>query len=71
MFQVFNIKRSDSITFNHTNVVENGSQYNGHMVNTMDVANFAVDKVLVENGSSADNIFLPILHKMNLDITLL
>lgn len=66
-----NIKRMNAITFNHTNIVENGSQYNDPMVITIDVANFLVHKVFIDNKSSTDFIFLHVLHKMKLDLMVL
>lgn len=71
MFQVLNIKWSNSITLDHTNVMGNESQYNDSTVITIDVANFLVHKVLIDNGSLADIIFLHVLHKMKLDLTML
>lgn len=41
------------------------------MVITIDVANFLVHKELVDSGSSADIIFLHVLRKMKLDLTIL
>lgn len=41
------------------------------MVIIMDAANFAIQKVLIDNRSSADIIFLLVLHKVDLDITVL
>ncbi|KAL2249921.1 UNVERIFIED_CONTAM: Retrovirus-related Pol polyprotein from transposon opus [Sesamum indicum] len=40
---------------------------NDPMVIRMDIANFTVHKVLVDNGSSADIIFKEVLNKMGLD----
>ncbi|KAL2227023.1 UNVERIFIED_CONTAM: Retrovirus-related Pol polyprotein from transposon [Sesamum indicum] len=40
---------------------------NDPMVIRMDIANFTVQKVLIDNGSSADIIFKEVLNKMGLD----
>ncbi|KAL2236614.1 UNVERIFIED_CONTAM: Retrovirus-related Pol polyprotein from transposon [Sesamum indicum] len=40
---------------------------NDPMVIRMDIANFTVHKVLIDNGSSADIIFKEVLNKMGLD----
>lgn len=71
MHQALNIEWSNAIAFDHTNVVGNGSQYNDPMVIIMDVANVLVHKVLIDNRSLANIIFLHVLHKMKLDLAVL
>lgn len=51
--------------------MENEFQYNDPIVITIDVANFMVPKVFVDNESFLDIIFLHVLHHMKLDLTIL
>ncbi|KAK6145511.1 hypothetical protein DH2020_022331 [Rehmannia glutinosa] len=64
-----NTIQGPSITFDQTDLQGLDLEHNDPMVITMDVANFAVRKVLVDSGSSVDVIALSVLRKMDLGIT--
>ncbi|KAK6140870.1 hypothetical protein DH2020_025402 [Rehmannia glutinosa] len=56
------------ITFDQVDLHGLDPEHNNPMVITMDVANFAVQKVLVDSGNSVDLISLSVLRKMDLGI---
>ncbi|XP_011074213.1 uncharacterized protein LOC105158976 [Sesamum indicum] len=64
--QVMNISQELDITFGAQELKEKIGDDNDPMVIKMDIANFTVHKVLVDNGSSADIILKEVLIKMGL-----
>ncbi|KAL2230454.1 UNVERIFIED_CONTAM: hypothetical protein Sindi_1639800 [Sesamum indicum] len=65
--QVMSIAQDLDITFGAQDLKEKIGDDNDPMVIKMDIANFTVHKVLVDNGSSADMILKEVLIKMGLD----
>ncbi|KAL2248075.1 UNVERIFIED_CONTAM: hypothetical protein Sindi_2659800 [Sesamum indicum] len=61
-----NISQESDITFGAQDLKEKIGDDNDPMVIKMDIANFTVHKVLVDNGSSADIILKEVLIKMGL-----
>ncbi|XP_020550217.1 uncharacterized protein LOC110012129 [Sesamum indicum] len=64
--QVMNISNELEISFGAQDLKEKIGDGNDPMVIKMDIANFTVHKVLVDNGSSADIILKEVLIKMGL-----
>ncbi|KAL2235215.1 UNVERIFIED_CONTAM: Retrovirus-related Pol polyprotein from transposon [Sesamum indicum] len=65
--QLISINTEQEIVFGDRDVGERAGADNDPMVIKMDIANFTVHKVLVDNESSADIIFREVLRKMDLD----
>ncbi|XP_011090568.1 uncharacterized protein LOC105171228 [Sesamum indicum] len=65
--QVMNITQESDITFGAQDLKEKIGDDNDLMVIKMDIANFTVHKVLVDNESSADIILKEVLTKMGVD----
>ncbi|XP_011091718.1 uncharacterized protein LOC105172079 [Sesamum indicum] len=65
--QLMRITTEQEIMFGDCDAGERAGADNDQMVIKMDIANFTVHKVLVDNGSSADIIFREVLKKMDLD----
>ncbi|KAL2232858.1 UNVERIFIED_CONTAM: Villin-5, partial [Sesamum indicum] len=65
--QVGNVTGNPEIVFGDRDAGERIGTDNDPMVIRMDIANFTVHKVLIDNGSSADIIFKEVLSKMGLD----
>ncbi|KAL0453598.1 UNVERIFIED_CONTAM: hypothetical protein Slati_1337900 [Sesamum latifolium] len=63
---IMNVETEEEITFSSKDLNDGGSQ-DDPMVIKLDIANFTVHKVLVDNGSSADNIFWDVLKRMGLE----
>ncbi|XP_011069450.1 uncharacterized protein LOC105155274 [Sesamum indicum] len=64
--QIMNISQESDITFGAQDLKEKIGDDNDPMVIKMDIANFTVHKVLVDNGSSVDIILKKVLIKMGL-----
>ncbi|KAK6137891.1 hypothetical protein DH2020_028349 [Rehmannia glutinosa] len=67
--KVMCVQNSSPITFDGRDLAGVEAGQNDPMVITMDIGNFAVQKVLVDNGSSTDILFMHVLRKMELDVT--
>ncbi|KAL2248305.1 UNVERIFIED_CONTAM: Transposon Ty3-G Gag-Pol polyprotein [Sesamum indicum] len=67
--QIMNVSPEVDITFGAQDLKEKMGDDNDPMVIKMDIANFTVHKVLVDNGSSADIILREVLTKMGLGDT--
>ncbi|KAL2227192.1 UNVERIFIED_CONTAM: Retrovirus-related Pol polyprotein from transposon [Sesamum indicum] len=67
--QIMNVSPEVDITFGAQDLKEKMGDDNDQMVIKMDIANFTVHKVLVDNGSSADIILREVLTKMGLGDT--
>ncbi|KAL2253186.1 uncharacterized protein LOC105168579 [Sesamum indicum] len=65
--QVVNMTGNPEIVFGDRDAGARIVTDNDPMVIRMDIANFTVHKVLIDNGSSADIIFKEVLSKMGLD----
>ncbi|KAL0411758.1 UNVERIFIED_CONTAM: hypothetical protein Slati_3765500 [Sesamum latifolium] len=65
---VLSVEQEDEITFGNKDVSVGVGSQNDPMVIKMDIASYAVHKVLVDNGSSADINFRDVLKKMDLDM---
>ncbi|KAL0448048.1 UNVERIFIED_CONTAM: hypothetical protein Slati_1932700 [Sesamum latifolium] len=64
---VMNVETEEEITFNSKDLSERQCAQDESMVIKLDIANFSVHKVLVDNGSSADIIFWDVLKRMGLE----
>ncbi|XP_011100876.1 uncharacterized protein LOC105178990 [Sesamum indicum] len=64
--QLMSINTEQEIVFGDRDVGERAGANNDPMVIKMDIANFTVHKVLVDNGSSTDIIFREVIRKMDL-----
>ncbi|KAL2249904.1 UNVERIFIED_CONTAM: Retrovirus-related Pol polyprotein from transposon gypsy [Sesamum indicum] len=64
---VMNMEPEEEIVFENKDAAERTGPQNDPMVIKMDIANFTVHKLLVDNGSSADIIFRDVLVKIRLD----
>ncbi|KAL0352424.1 UNVERIFIED_CONTAM: hypothetical protein Scaly_1631100 [Sesamum calycinum] len=62
-----NVEPEKEITFSKKDLRSKTGSLNDPMVIKMDIENFSVHKVLVDNGSSADIIFWDVLRRMNLE----
>ncbi|KAL2237267.1 UNVERIFIED_CONTAM: hypothetical protein Sindi_0918400 [Sesamum indicum] len=65
--QVMSITLDIEISFNSQDAKNRFRTDNDPMVIKMDIANFSVHKVLVDNGSSVDIILMEVSNKMGLD----
>ncbi|KAL0449357.1 UNVERIFIED_CONTAM: Retrovirus-related Pol polyprotein from transposon gypsy [Sesamum latifolium] len=63
---VMNVETEEEITFSSKDLSEGQGTQDDPMVIKLDIANFEVHKVLIDNGSSADIIFWNVLKWMNL-----
>ncbi|KAL0444303.1 UNVERIFIED_CONTAM: hypothetical protein Slati_2153000 [Sesamum latifolium] len=61
------VETEEEITFGSKDLNEKQGSQDDPMVIKLDIANFSVHKVLVDNGSSADIIFWDVLKKMGLE----
>ncbi|KAL0373878.1 UNVERIFIED_CONTAM: hypothetical protein Sradi_3303500 [Sesamum radiatum] len=66
-----NVEAEEEITFSSKDLKEIGGSQDDPMVIKLDIENFAVHKVLVDNGSSADIIFWDVLKRMGLEDSVL
>ncbi|KAL2250014.1 UNVERIFIED_CONTAM: Retrovirus-related Pol polyprotein from transposon opus [Sesamum indicum] len=66
---IANIESDEEITFGDKDVAGGVRSQNDPMVIKLDIANFIVRKVLIDNGSSADIILWDVLVKMGLENT--
>ncbi|KAL0449612.1 UNVERIFIED_CONTAM: hypothetical protein Slati_1517600 [Sesamum latifolium] len=64
---VLNVETEEEITFGLRDVNEKQGSQDDPMVIKLDIANFSVHKVLVDNGSSADIIFWDVIKWMGLE----
>ncbi|KAL2248312.1 UNVERIFIED_CONTAM: Retrovirus-related Pol polyprotein from transposon [Sesamum indicum] len=64
---IANIEPEEEITFGNKDRTNKVGSQNDPMVVKLDIANFTVHKVLVDNGSSADIILKDVLEKMGLE----
>ncbi|KAL0419058.1 UNVERIFIED_CONTAM: hypothetical protein Sradi_1319300 [Sesamum radiatum] len=62
-YQIMSVDKNDEIIFE-----EGDLDVNRPMVIKMDITNFVVHKVLVDNGSSIDILFMDVLRKMEIGI---
>ncbi|XP_011078132.1 uncharacterized protein LOC105161948 [Sesamum indicum] len=60
------VEKQESIVFGDEDLSADMVEQNDPMVIKMDIANYQVHKVLIDNGSSVDIIFSDILRKMDL-----
>ncbi|XP_011102141.1 uncharacterized protein LOC105180178 [Sesamum indicum] len=67
--QILNVAPEPKITFGALDARERIGEDNDPMVIKMDIANFTIHKVLVNNGSSADIILMEVLVKIGIDNT--
>ncbi|KAL2235534.1 UNVERIFIED_CONTAM: hypothetical protein Sindi_1285600 [Sesamum indicum] len=65
--QILNVAPEPKITFGALDARERIGEDNDPMVIKMDIANFTIHKVLVNNGSSADIILMEVLVKIGID----
>ncbi|KAL0404044.1 UNVERIFIED_CONTAM: hypothetical protein Sradi_2045200 [Sesamum radiatum] len=63
---VLSVEQEEEITFGAKDLEGSGSQ-DDPMVIKLDIANFSVHKVLVDNGSSADIVFWDVIKRMGLE----
>ncbi|KAL2248431.1 UNVERIFIED_CONTAM: Retrovirus-related Pol polyprotein from transposon opus [Sesamum indicum] len=68
---IASIEPDEEITFGDKDVAGGLRSQNDPMVIKLDIANFTVPKVLIDNGSSADIILSDVLVKMGLENTML
>lgn len=61
-------ERSGRIIFDDHDLQDLHFPHDDPIVLTVDIANYVVQKVLVDSGSSTDIIFLHVLHRMELNI---
>ncbi|KAL0447288.1 UNVERIFIED_CONTAM: hypothetical protein Slati_1856700 [Sesamum latifolium] len=64
---VMNVETEEEITFSSKDLSEGQGTQDDPMVIKLDIANFEVHRVLIDNGSSADIIFWDVLKWMNLE----
>ncbi|XP_011090633.1 uncharacterized protein LOC105171273 [Sesamum indicum] len=64
---VMNVKKKEEISFSSKDKQQEIESLNDPMVIRMDIANFIVHKVLVDNESSADIIFKDVVKRMGLE----
>ncbi|KAL0446109.1 UNVERIFIED_CONTAM: hypothetical protein Slati_1738800 [Sesamum latifolium] len=64
---VLNVETKEEITFGPRDLNEKQGSQDDPMVIKLDIANFSVHKVLVDNGSSADIIFWDVIKRMGLE----
>ncbi|KAL0374129.1 UNVERIFIED_CONTAM: Retrovirus-related Pol polyprotein from transposon gypsy [Sesamum radiatum] len=64
---VMNVETDEGITFSSKDLIGKGEPQDDPMVVKLDIANFVVHKVLIDNGSSADIIFWNVLKRMGLE----
>ncbi|KAL0379008.1 UNVERIFIED_CONTAM: hypothetical protein Sradi_3206300 [Sesamum radiatum] len=62
-----NVEAEEEITFSSKDLSDEGGSQDEPMVIKLDIANFSVHKVLIDNGSSADIIFWDVLKGMGLE----
>ncbi|KAL0400700.1 UNVERIFIED_CONTAM: hypothetical protein Slati_4099900 [Sesamum latifolium] len=62
-----NVEVEEEITFSRKDLREGSGSQGDPMVVKLDIVNFTVHKVLVDNGSSADIIFKDVLKMMGLE----
>ncbi|KAL0445856.1 UNVERIFIED_CONTAM: hypothetical protein Slati_1713500 [Sesamum latifolium] len=65
---VMNVETEEEIMFSSKDLSEGQGTQDDLMVIKLDIANFEVHKVLVDNGNSADIIFWDVLKRSNLEI---
>ncbi|KAL0313506.1 UNVERIFIED_CONTAM: hypothetical protein Sradi_5749900 [Sesamum radiatum] len=64
---VLSVAEEEEITFGSRDLGERGEVHDDPMVVKLDIANFTVHKILIDNGSSADIIFWDVVKRMGLD----
>ncbi|KAL0296038.1 UNVERIFIED_CONTAM: hypothetical protein Sradi_6655900 [Sesamum radiatum] len=62
------VDKDEEIIFEQKDLEANEGSQNDPMVIRMAIANFIVHKVLVDNGSSVDILFMDVLQKMGIGI---
>ncbi|KAL0373135.1 UNVERIFIED_CONTAM: hypothetical protein Scaly_0995100, partial [Sesamum calycinum] len=67
-YQIMSVDKDDEIIFEQKDLEANEGSQNDPMVIRMAIANFIVHKVLVDNGSSVDILFMDVLRKMGIGI---
>ncbi|KAL0391230.1 UNVERIFIED_CONTAM: hypothetical protein Scaly_0480100 [Sesamum calycinum] len=67
-YQIMSVDKNDEIIFGEGDLDVNEGSQNDPMVIKMDITNFVVHKVLVDNGSSIDILFMDVLRKMEIGI---
>ncbi|KAL0444969.1 UNVERIFIED_CONTAM: hypothetical protein Slati_2219600 [Sesamum latifolium] len=63
------VDKEEEIIFGKGDLEADKGSQNDPMVIRMDIANFLVHKVLVDNGSSVDILFMDMLRKMEIEVT--
>ncbi|KAL2232085.1 UNVERIFIED_CONTAM: Retrovirus-related Pol polyprotein from transposon [Sesamum indicum] len=63
---MMHVEKQESIIFGDEDLGADMAEQNDPMVIKMDIANYQVHKVLIDNGSSVDIIFSDVLRKMDL-----
>ncbi|XP_011076537.1 uncharacterized protein LOC105160757 [Sesamum indicum] len=64
--QVMHVEKQENIVFGDEDMSSGAPDQNDPMVIKMDIANYQIHKVLIDNGSSIDIIFSDVLRKMDL-----
>ncbi|KAL0430663.1 UNVERIFIED_CONTAM: hypothetical protein Sradi_0692300 [Sesamum radiatum] len=64
---VLSVEPEEEITFGTKDLGERRGSQDDPMVIKLDIANFSVHKVLVDNGSSADIVFWDVIKRMGLE----
>ncbi|XP_011075717.1 uncharacterized protein LOC105160151 [Sesamum indicum] len=64
---VLKVEEEEAISFDSSDKPEESGDMNDPMVIRLDITNFTIHKVLVDNGSSADIIFESVVDKMGLE----
>ncbi|KAL0463373.1 UNVERIFIED_CONTAM: hypothetical protein Slati_0224900 [Sesamum latifolium] len=68
-YQTLSVDKEEEIIFVKEDLDIDAGPQNDPMVIRMDIANFVVHKVLVDNGSSVDILFIDVLRKMKIGVT--
>ncbi|KAL0282856.1 UNVERIFIED_CONTAM: hypothetical protein Sangu_2926200 [Sesamum angustifolium] len=68
-YQIMSVDKNDEIIFGEGDLDANEGSLNDPIVIRMDITNFVVHKVLVDNGSYIQILFMDMLRKMKIGIT--
>ncbi|KAL0291762.1 UNVERIFIED_CONTAM: hypothetical protein Sradi_7014800 [Sesamum radiatum] len=67
-YRIMSVDKEEDITFGKGDLEADMGSQNDPMVIKMDIANFLVHKVLVDNGSWVDILFINVLRKMEIEV---